>query len=50
MAMIRFVLLTVRGVGRSRARLYLEVLAVRHQLHVLERTRSRRERLYTRDC
>ena len=49
MAMIRFVLLTVRDVGRSRARLHLELLAVRHQLHVLERTRSRRVRLYALD-
>ena len=49
MAMIRFVLLTARDVGRSRARLQLELLAVRHQLHVLERTRSRRVRLSTLD-
>jgi hypothetical protein len=49
MALIRFVLLTVRDVGRSRARLHVELLAVRHQVHVLERTRSRRVRLYTLD-
>ena len=49
MAMIRFVLLTVRDLGRSRARLHLELLAARHQLYVLERTRSRRARLYALD-
>ena len=49
MALIRFVLLTVRDVGPSRARLHLELLAVRHQLHVLERSRSRRVRLDTLD-
>ena len=32
----------LRGVVRSRAALHLEVLALRHQLHVLQRSRPRR--------
>jgi hypothetical protein len=35
-------LLTFRGLARSRAALYLEVLALRHQLNVLQRSRPRR--------
>ena len=35
-------LLTLRSSVRSRARLHLEILALRHQLHVLERSRPRR--------
>jgi putative transposase len=37
--------LTLRGSARSRAALQIEVLALRHQLQVLERTRPRRLRL-----
>jgi transposase InsO family protein len=39
----------VRGVVRSRAALHLEVLALRHQLQVLQRTRPRRLRLAKMD-
>jgi hypothetical protein len=42
-------LLTVRGVARSRAALYLEVLALRHQVQVLQRSRPRRLPLRTAD-
>src|SRR3954454_17786034 len=42
-------LLTLRGVVRSRAALHLEVLALRHQLQVLERSRPRRLRLTNAD-
>ena len=45
MAMMRLLFLAVRDAARSRARLHLELLAIRHQLHVLERTRARRLRL-----
>jgi hypothetical protein len=38
-------LLTLRDAGRSRASLQLEVLALRHQLHVLKRLQTRRLRL-----
>ena len=38
-------LLTLRGIVRSRAALHLEVLALRHQLQVLQRSRPRRLRL-----
>src|SRR5687768_3711174 len=38
-------LATLRDCGRSRAILQLEILALRHQLHVLERTHARRLRL-----
>ena len=38
-------LLTLRDAGRSRASLQLEVLALRHQLHVLKRSQARRFRL-----
>ena len=36
---------TLRGIVRSRAALHLEVLALRHQLQVLQRSRPRRLRL-----
>src|SRR5712672_1254618 len=36
------VLATLQGLVRSRVALHLEVLALRHQLHVLQRSRSRR--------
>src|SRR5712692_4602431 len=42
-------LLTLRTWARSQAALQLEVLALRHQLQVLQRTRPRRLRLATAD-
>ena len=42
-------LLTLRTWARSRAALQLEVLALRHQLQVLQRTRPRRLRLAKTD-
>ena len=42
-------LLTLRTSARSRAALQLEVLALRHQLHVLQRTRPRQVRLAATD-
>src|SRR5260370_9027869 len=42
-------LLTLRGWGRSRATLQLELLALRHQLQVLERSRPQRLRLTRAD-
>ena len=42
-------LLTLRGIVRSRAALHLEVLALRHQLQVFERSRPRRLRLANAD-
>src|SRR5215468_8822746 len=39
----------LRGVVRSRAALHLEVLALRHQLHVLQRSRPRRLQLANAD-
>ncbi|OLC78131.1 MAG: integrase [Acidobacteria bacterium 13_1_40CM_4_65_8] len=41
--------LTLRGLARSRAALHLEVLALRHQLHVLQRSRPRRVPLVKTD-
>ena len=38
-------LLTLRASARSRIALQLEILALRHQLQVLQRTRPRRLRL-----
>ena len=49
MTMLRLLVLTMRDLARSRARLQVELLAVRHQLHVLERTRPRRVRLSALD-
>jgi len=43
------IFLTVRASVRSRAALQLEILALRHQLHVLERSRPRRVRLTQSD-
>src|SRR3954466_3473087 len=43
------VLMMLRGVVASRAALHLEVLALRHQLLVLERSRPRRARLTRAD-
>ena len=45
LALFRSLLLTLRGCVRSRAALQLEVLALRHQLYVLERSRPQRLRL-----
>src|SRR5262245_59207831 len=42
-------LLTLRGLVRSRAVLHLEMLALRHQLQVLQRSRPRRLRLAKAD-
>jgi putative transposase len=42
MPVLRFLLLTIRDSTRSRARLQLELLALRHQVQVLQRTRPRR--------
>jgi hypothetical protein len=49
MAVIRLLFLAMRDLARSRARLQVELLAVRHQLHVFERTRPPRVRLSTLD-
>ena len=49
MAMMWLMLLAVRDVAHSRARLQVELLAMRHQLLVFERTRPRRVRLSTLD-
>jgi putative transposase len=40
---------TLRGLALSRAALHLEVLALRHQLHVLQRSQPRRLRLVQAD-
>jgi putative transposase len=42
-------LLTLQGLARSRVALHLELLALRHQLQVLERSRPRRVRLAKAD-
>src|SRR6476620_9114206 len=42
-------LLTLRGIVRARAALHLEVLALRHQLQVLQRSQPRRLRLANAD-
>src|SRR6266508_2235143 len=42
-------LLTLRGSARSRVALQLEILALRHQLHVLQRTRPRRPQFANRE-
>src|SRR5438477_1893792 len=42
-------LATLRGLMRSRAALHVEVLALRHQLLVLQRSRPRRLRLVKAD-
>lgn len=43
--MLISLLLTLRDSLRARAALQFEILALRHQLHVLERSRARRPRL-----
>ena len=45
MSVILSFLLTLRDCARSRAGLQLELLTLRHQLHVLERSQARRLRL-----
>ena len=49
MSVVIALLLTLRSCARSRAVLQLELLAVRHQLHVLQRTRPRRLALLRTD-
>ena len=49
MPVLLSLLLTLRTGARSRAELQLEVLALRHQLQVLQRTRPRRVRLAMTD-
>src|SRR4030088_3007317 len=48
-SVLRSLLLTLRTLARSRAALHLEVLALRHQLDVLQRTRPSRVRLAKTD-
>jgi putative transposase len=48
-SVLRSLLLTLRGGAQSRAALHLEVLALRHQLQVLQRSRPRRSRLVMAD-
>jgi putative transposase len=45
MSVFTALLTTLRDCGRSRVSLQLEILALRHQLHVLERSQGRRLRL-----
>jgi putative transposase len=49
MAVLISLLDMLRGVPRSRAALHLEVLALRHQLQVLQRSRPRRLRIAKAD-
>jgi len=49
MSVLVSLLLTVRSCVRSRAALYLEVVTLRHQLHVLNRSRPQRVRLARAD-
>jgi putative transposase len=49
MSVILSFLLTLRSCARSRVALQLEVLALRHQLQVLRRTRPQRLRLAPAD-
>jgi transposase InsO family protein len=49
MPLVISVLLSLRSLIRSRAALHLEILALRHQLQVLERSRRRRLRLTAAD-
>src|ERR1700686_5541232 len=48
-SVLRSLLLTLRTLARSRATLHLEILALRHQLDVLQRTRPPRVRLAKTD-
>ena len=45
MSVLLSLLRTLRVLVRTRAALQLEIFALRHQLHVLERSRSRRVQL-----
>jgi putative transposase len=45
MAVLSSLLFSLRDSARSRATLQLEILALRHQLHVLERSQARRRHL-----
>ena len=49
MPIVVSVLLSLRSLVRSRAALHLEILALRHQLHILERSRRPRLRLTAAD-
>ena len=49
MPIVVSVLLSLRSLVRSRTALHLEILALRHQLHVLERSRQPRLRLTAAD-
>ena len=49
MSVLLSFLLTLRASARSRVALELEILALRHQLQVLQRTRPRRLRLAKAD-
>jgi hypothetical protein len=49
MSVVLSLLLTLRTFARSRAALELEILALQHQLEVLQRTRPRRVRLAKTD-
>ena len=49
MAVLLALIQTLRASVRSRAALQLEILALRHQLHVLERSRPRRPRITRAD-
>jgi putative transposase len=49
MSVLLSLLLTLQAWARSRAALQLEVLALRHQLQVLQRIRPRRMRLVKAD-
>ena len=49
MSVVFSLLMSVRGWARSRAALQLEVLALRHQVQILERSRRRRLRLSPAD-
>ena len=48
-SMLRSFFLMLRTLARSRAALHLEILALRHQLDVLQRTRPPRVRLAKTD-
>ena len=48
-SVLRSLLLTLRTLAYSRAALHLEILALRHQLEVLQRTRPHRVRLAKTD-
>jgi putative transposase len=49
MSVVLLLLLTLRTLARSRSALELEILALRHRLEVLQRTRPRRVQLAKAD-